>query len=57
VLVGADQNGYPVLPALQAAGNVLPFLHAEGLSGQVAGALLFFALAVILARYGQRRME
>jgi putative OPT family oligopeptide transporter len=57
VLVGADQNGYHVLPALQAVGNALPFLHAEGLSGQVAGALLFFALAVILARYGQRRME
>ena len=37
VLVGADQNGYHVLPALQAVGNALPFLHAEGLSGQSPG--------------------
>jgi putative OPT family oligopeptide transporter len=56
VLVGADQNGYPILPALQSIGNALPFLHEEGLSGQLAGALLFFALAAILARYGRRRL-
>ncbi|HVG84235.1 MAG TPA: OPT/YSL family transporter, partial [Vicinamibacterales bacterium] len=45
------------LGPFQAVGNALPFLHEEGLSGQIAGALLFFSLAVILSRYGQRRME
>jgi uncharacterized oligopeptide transporter (OPT) family protein len=57
VLVGADQNGYHVLPALQAIGNALPFLHGEGLSGQLAGILLFGSLAAILARYGLRKVE
>jgi putative OPT family oligopeptide transporter len=45
------------LAPFQAIGNALPFLHAEGTGGQIAGALLFGALAALLARYGQRRLE
>jgi putative OPT family oligopeptide transporter len=56
ILVGMDQNGIHVLPTLQSLGNILPALHGEGLTGQVAGGVLFFALAVILARYGQRKV-
>jgi len=52
VLVGADWLG-----PFQAVGNALAFLHEEGLTGQLAGAALFLALAVILVRYGQRKME
>jgi putative OPT family oligopeptide transporter len=44
------------LGPFQAIGNALPFLHGDGTMGQVAGALLFGALAVILARYGQRKI-
>lgn len=56
ILVGMDQNGMPILPALQSLGDLVPALHGEGLAGQLAGAALFFALAVILSRYGQRRI-
>jgi putative OPT family oligopeptide transporter len=35
-------------------GEWLPVLHEEGTVGQIAGALLFFALAVILSRYARR---
>ncbi|MDH4065875.1 MAG: OPT/YSL family transporter, partial [Acidobacteriota bacterium] len=45
------------LAPFQAIGNAVPFLHAEGLAGQGAGALLFFALAIVLGRYAQRPME
>ncbi len=57
VLVGLDQQGYHILPALQSVGNALPFLHAEGASGHLFGAGLFLALAVILARAGQRTID
>jgi putative OPT family oligopeptide transporter len=50
VLVGTGQIGVP-----QAIGNALPFLHT-GTSGWVASALLFFALAVILARNAQKKV-
>jgi hypothetical protein len=36
--------------------GLVPVLH-EGTIGIVAAGLLFFALAVILARVGQRRLE
>jgi hypothetical protein len=51
VLVGAD-----MLAPFQAVGNALPFLHEEGTVAQVAGALLFFALAVVLAKFAQRKV-
>ena len=39
----------------QAVGNWLPFLH-EGTTGYIAGALLFLALATILARNAQKKV-
>jgi len=55
ILVGADQSGYSILPSLQSIGNAMPFLH-EGVSGQWAGAAMFFVLAVILSRFARRKM-
>ncbi|MBI1875253.1 MAG: oligopeptide transporter, OPT family [Acidobacteria bacterium] len=40
----------------QAIGNAVAFLH-EGTVGQLAGVLLFFALAAVLARMAQRKLE
>ncbi len=57
VLVGLQERGWNILPALQSVGAALPFLHGEGAGGHIAGALLFIALAVILSRYGRRRMQ
>jgi hypothetical protein len=34
----------------------MPALRGEEALGQLAGAALFFALAVILARFGQRKI-
>ena len=39
----------------QTIGNVLPLLR-EGTSGYIAGALLFIALGVILARAAQKKV-
>jgi hypothetical protein len=50
VLVGTGKIGIP-----QALGNVLPLLR-EGTSGYIAGALLFMALGVILARAAQKKV-
>src|SRR3954449_4036563 len=50
VLVGTGEIGVP-----QAIGNIMPFLHT-GISGWVAGALLFIALAVLLGRAGQKKV-
>jgi putative OPT family oligopeptide transporter len=52
ILVGTN-----TIEPFQAIGNALPFLHGEGLAGQLAGALFFFALAMILARFAQRRID
>ncbi len=57
VLVGLQERGWGILPALQSIGGMLPFLHDEGTGGQIAGALLFLSLAVILSRYGRRRLD
>ncbi len=51
ILVGTD-----TIAPFQAIGNALPFLHGEDAMGHILGALLFFALAVILARFAQRRL-
>ena len=45
------------LPPFAAIGNALPFLHGEDVVGQLAGAALFFVLAVVLARFAQRRLD
>ena len=52
VLVGTDTIG-----PFQAIGNAVPFLHGENAVGQLAGVLLFFALAVVLARAGQKKLD
>ena len=52
VLVGTE-----TIAPFQAIGNALPFLHGEDALGQLLGAGFFLALAVILARAGQRKMD
>jgi putative OPT family oligopeptide transporter len=52
ILVGAEW-----LAPFQMLGNALPFLHDESTVAQIASALLFFALAVILARFAQKKVE
>jgi len=50
VLVGTKRIAAP-----QAIGNMVPFLH-DGVTGYVAGALLFLGLAAILAKAAQRKI-
>ncbi|MEW6322917.1 MAG: oligopeptide transporter, OPT family [Acidobacteriota bacterium] len=50
ILVGAD-----IIEPFQAIGNAVPWLHGETAVGQLAGAAFFAGLAVILARYAQRK--
>jgi putative OPT family oligopeptide transporter len=52
ILVGTGTIG-----PLQSVGNIVPFLHSDGVSGQVATALLFLALAVVVARTAMRKVE
>jgi putative OPT family oligopeptide transporter len=47
--------GNGVIEDAEAVTGLIPFLH-EGTSGQIAGLLIFLALAVILARFGQRKI-
>lgn len=49
--------GTGTLPPFAAIGNALPFLHGENVVGQLAGAALFFVLAVVLARFAQRKLD
>jgi putative OPT family oligopeptide transporter len=51
VLVGTGHIAGP-----QSIGNVVAFLH-EGTSGYIAGGLLFAALAVVLARMAQKKIN
>jgi uncharacterized oligopeptide transporter (OPT) family protein len=51
VLVGTGKISLP-----ETIGSMLPFLHSEGPSGYVASALLFIALAIILARAAQKKV-
>jgi len=55
VLVGIEQKGITILPALQSVGNAMPFLR-DGTFGQIAGALMFFVLAVILTQFAKRKV-
>jgi putative OPT family oligopeptide transporter len=47
--------GRGVIEDAEGVTGLIPFLH-EGTSGQIAGLLLFLALAVILARFGQKKI-
>jgi putative OPT family oligopeptide transporter len=51
VLVGADW-----LKPFQVVGEMVPALRGEDAFGQIAGALLFFVLAVVLTRFAQRKV-
>jgi hypothetical protein len=51
ILVGTN-----TIAPLRGLSRALPFLR-EGVSGQVATGLLFFALIVILGRSAQRQIE
>jgi hypothetical protein len=60
VLVGTQRTGsdgrlHGLIEIPQAIGNALPFLH-DGTSGYIASAILFFALAVVLARAAQKKV-
>jgi putative OPT family oligopeptide transporter len=48
--------GNNLIPEGDATTGILPFVH-EGVVGQAAGVLLFFALAAVLARMAQRKLE
>jgi putative OPT family oligopeptide transporter len=52
ILVG---TGY--IEPFQSIGNILPALHGETALGQIASALLFVALAVIVSRMAMRKVE
>jgi putative OPT family oligopeptide transporter len=55
VLVGIQQKGINLLPAMQSIGDAMPFLK-EGSFGQIAGAAMFFVLAVILTQFAKRKI-
>ena len=48
--------GRGIIDDAEGVTGLVPFLH-EGTTGQIAGVILFFALAVILARFGQRKVD
>ena len=52
ILVGTGN-----IAVLQRVGDVLPAFHSEGASGHIATALLFLALAVVVARTAMRKVE
>jgi putative OPT family oligopeptide transporter len=47
--------GRNIISEAESVTGVIPFLH-EGTSGMIAGAALFFALAVVLARAAQKKI-
>ncbi|HET9830317.1 MAG TPA: OPT/YSL family transporter, partial [Vicinamibacterales bacterium] len=50
ILVGTKK-----IDSLTAIGNAVPFLH-DGVSGYIAGAILFLGLALVLARQAQKKI-
>ncbi len=52
ILVGTGS-----IEPFQAIGNLIPALHEERPVGQIASALLFMALAVIVSRMAMRKVE
>jgi putative OPT family oligopeptide transporter len=49
--------GTGAIAPFQAIGDAFPFFHEENLLGEIATALLFLALAVIVARVAMRKVE
>ena len=49
--------GTGTITPFQSIGNMVPFLHSDGVSGHIATALLFLALAVVVARTAMRKVE
>jgi putative OPT family oligopeptide transporter len=56
-LLFSVREDFPILGYLQSIGDALPFLHGDDAGGQIIGAIVFFALAAILARFAQRKIE
>jgi len=56
-LLFSIREDVPILGYLQTVGNAIPFLHGEDALGHIIGAVVFFALALILARFAQRKIE
>jgi putative OPT family oligopeptide transporter len=57
MLNGSDFLRDNVLPIFAGVGNAIPFMRGEDIVGQIASALLFLALAVVLARFAQRSID
>jgi putative OPT family oligopeptide transporter len=55
VLVGLQQRDINILLTLQAVGDAMPFMR-DGTFGQIAGAVMFFTLALILVRFAKKKM-
>ena len=51
------RESVPILGYLQSVGDAMPFLHGDDAAGQIIGAVVFFALAVVLFRFAQRKIE
>ena len=49
--------GTGTIEPFQRVGNLVPFLHAPGLAGQIGTGLLFFALAAIVLRAARKKLE
>jgi hypothetical protein len=45
------------IAVFQRIGDVAPALHSDGTAGQISTALLFLALAIIVARTALRKVE
>jgi hypothetical protein len=52
ILVGTGN-----IAVFQGIGEMVPALHSDGVSGQIATALLFLALAIVVARTAMRKVE
>jgi len=52
ILVGTGN-----IAVFQSIGEMVPALHSDGVAGQIATALLFLALAIIVARTAMRKVE
>jgi putative OPT family oligopeptide transporter len=52
ILVGTGN-----IAVFQSVGDVVPAFHSDGVPGQIATALLFLALAIVVARTAMRKVE
>jgi uncharacterized oligopeptide transporter (OPT) family protein len=49
--------GTGTIEPFQRVGNLVPFLHQEGVAGKLGTALLFLALAIIVARAARKKID